>query len=129
MRKHCNFLAKAAEEDKRFAMCKEPKGNVWFCDPQGVSTSGYGLCFSAEDMAKIGLLCLNKGKVNVKHIVSSRWINTISTKAYLAGKEFRDMMYGYLWWTVNAEKTSMPQLAMALAFIPHNHKIYQKLSN
>ncbi|MEG1470563.1 MAG: serine hydrolase [Anaerovoracaceae bacterium] len=102
--KHSNYLAQTAEEHKHFTISKEPKENVWFCDPQGVGTAGYGLCFSAEDMAKIGLLCLNKGEKNDIQVVSSKWIDTISTTTYLAGKEFRNMSYGYLWWIINEEK-------------------------
>ena len=104
VKKHVNFLAETAEEHKHFTICKEPKENVWFCDPQGIGTAGYGLCFSAEDMAKIGQLCLNKGFINGKQIVSSKWIDTMSTPTYLTGKEFRNMMYGYLWWIINDEK-------------------------
>ena len=104
VQKHYNFFDETAEENKHFVMCKEPKENVWFCDPQGVGTAGYGLCFSAEDMAKIGQLCLNKGFINGEQIVSSKWIDTMSTPTYLTGKEFRNMMYGYLWWIINEEK-------------------------
>ena len=28
----------------------------------------------------------------------------MSTPTYLSGKEFRNMMYGYLWWIINDEK-------------------------
>lgn len=104
VQKHINFLAETAEEHKNFTMNKEPKENVWFCDPQSVGTAGYGLCFSAEDMAKIGQLCLKKGVINGKQIVSSEWIDVMTTPTHLAGKEFRNMRYGYLWWIINEEK-------------------------
>ena len=98
VQKHCNYLAKTPEEHKRFIMNKAPVDNLWFCDPQGVGTAGYGLCFSAEDMAKIGLLCVNKDRANNVSVISSDWIDYMSTTTYLAGKEFRHMRYGYLWW-------------------------------
>lgn len=104
VQKHVNYFAKTAEEHKNFTISKEPKGNIWFSDPQGIGTPGYGLCFSAEDMAKIGLLCLNKGVVDGVHIISSKWIDSISTTTCLAGKKFRNMRYGYLWWIIDAEK-------------------------
>lgn len=104
VQKHINYLAETAEEHKNFTINKEPKENIWFCDPQGVGTAGYGLCLSAEDMAKIGFLCLNKGVVDGVHILSSEWIDLISTTTCLAGKEFRNMRYGYLWWIIDAEK-------------------------
>lgn len=104
VQKHINYLAETAEEHKNFTINKEPKGNAWFSDPQGVGTAGYGLCFSAEDMAKIGFLCLNKGAVDGVQIISSKWIDSISTTTCLTGKEFRNMRYGYLWWIINDEK-------------------------
>jgi len=104
VQKHKNYLAETAEEHKHFTISKEPKENVWFCDPKGVGTAGYGLCFSAEDMAKIGLLCLNKGKKDGKQVISSKWIDAMTKATYLTGKEFRNMKYGYLWWIINEEK-------------------------
>ena len=76
----------------------------WFCDPQGVGTAGYGLCFSAEDMAKIGQLCLDKGNFNGNQIVPSEWIEEITKPTFTTGNKFRNMMYGYLWWIINEEK-------------------------
>lgn len=102
--KHSNYLAETAEEHKHFTMCKEPKTNVWFCDQQGIGTAGYGLCFSAADMAKIGQLCLNKGVHNGKQIVSSKWIEEITRPTYNCGREFNHMSYGYLWWIIDEKK-------------------------
>ena len=64
-----------AEEHKQFTIGKLPKDNIWFCDPEGLGTPGYGLCMSAEDMAKIGLLCLNKGIHDGKQIISKVYGN------------------------------------------------------
>ena len=104
VKKHSNYLAKTLAEHKKFIMNREPKENLWFCDPQGIGTAGYGLCFSAEDMAKIGQLCLNKGVINGKQIVSSEWIDLMTTPTHLAGKEFGNIKYGYLWWIINEDK-------------------------
>ena len=104
VKKHSNYLAKTSAEHKKFIMNREPKENLWFCDPQGIGTAGYGLCFSAEDMAKIGQLCLNKGVINGKQIVSSEWIDFMTTPTHLAGKEFGNIKYGYLWWIINEDK-------------------------
>jgi CubicO group peptidase (beta-lactamase class C family) len=101
---HNNYIAKTAEEHKDFIMNKKPKENVWFADPQGVGTAGYGLCFSAEDMAKIGQLCLNKGYYHDEQIVSSRWIDEMATPRTVTSKNFRNMRYGYLWWIINEEQ-------------------------
>ena len=50
---HKNFYAMSAEEHKEFTISKLPKEAVWFADPQGLGTPGYGLCMTAQDMAKI----------------------------------------------------------------------------
>ena len=104
VQKHINYFAKSAEEHKDFTMNKKPKENVWFCDPQDIGTAGYGLCFSAKDMAKIGLLCLNKGDYNGNQIISSEWIEESTKPIRTTGDKFRNMLYGYLWWIINEEK-------------------------
>lgn len=99
-----NYVAKSAEEHKTFIMSKLPKGNVWFADPQGVGTAGYGLCISAEDMAKIGQLCLNGGAYGGKRILSTDWLEE-STRTYMkCGRNFRNMRYGYLWWIIDEKQ-------------------------
>lgn len=99
--KHKNYFAESAEEHKEFTVNKKPKDNVWFCDPQDVGTAGYGLCFSAVDMAKIGQLCLMKGYYKDKQIVSSQWIDEMSKPQIATGVKFKNMLYGYLWWIIN----------------------------
>lgn len=96
-----NYLAKTAEEHKRFTIDKLPKDNVWFCDTDGLATPGYGLCLSASDMAKIGLLCLNNGIYEDKQIISSRWIQEMTEPMVVEGNNFRGMLYGYLWWIIS----------------------------
>lgn len=71
----------------------------WQQGPNGmVYTSGgdRGLWLRPRDMAKIGLLFLNKGNWKGQQIVSPEWVNE-STKshvnAFFAGSE-----YGYQWW-------------------------------
>lgn len=102
--KHVNYTAKSAEEHKAFMIEKTPKENVWFADPQGLGTPGYGLCMSARDMAKIGLLCLNKGRYRDRQIVSSEWIEEMTRPRAVESKYFRGMDYGYLWWIIDWQK-------------------------
>ncbi len=101
---HENFFAMNAEEHKQFTIEKLPKGNVWFADPEGLGTPGYGLCMSASDMAKVGQLCLNRGVWDGKQIVSERWIKEMTTPRPVESKMFRNMQYGYLWWIIHPEK-------------------------
>lgn len=97
IKKHINYYAETAEEHKAFTIEKTPKENVWFCDPDGLGTPGYGLCMSAGDMAKIGLLCLNNGAYDNKEIISSKWIKEMTRPRVVEGNNFRGMEYGYLW--------------------------------
>ena len=101
---HKNYYAETAEEHKAFTIGKTPKENIWFSDPDGLGTPGYGLCMSAEDMAKIGLLCLNKGCYNGKQIVSSAWIAEMTRPRVVESDHFRGMEYGYLWWMIDRKK-------------------------
>lgn len=100
------YVAPDAEAHKAFTVGKTPKGNIWFSDNKGVGAAGYGLCLSAEEMSKIGLLCLKKGIFNSKRIVSEKWLEE-STKVNLCcGEKFRNMKYGYLWWIIDENEGS-----------------------
>lgn len=101
---HKNFSARSAEEHKRFTIEKQPKENVWFADPQGLGTPGYGLCMSASDMAKIGLLCLNNGTWNGAQIISEDWLCEMTKPRTVESNRFRGMQYGYLWWIIHPER-------------------------
>lgn len=99
---HVNYYAKTAEEHKQFTMDKSPKTNVWFCDPLNIGTAGYGLCLSASDLAKIGVLCLNKGMYKGKQIVPLKWINEMFKPRTSALEDLQNMKYGYLWWILDS---------------------------
>ncbi len=101
---HKDFYAVTAAEHKGFISDKSPKNNVWFADPQGIATPGYGLCMSACDMAKIGQLCLQNGIWNGKKIVSSEWLREMLTPRKVESGVFGGLYYGYLWWIVHPER-------------------------
>ena len=101
---HVNYEAMSAEEHKQFTIGKLPKDHIWFCDRQGIGTPGYGLCMSAEDMAKIGLLCLQKGVFNGNRVISASWIEEMTAPRTVESDRFRGMDYGYLWWIIDREK-------------------------
>lgn len=96
---HSNYLAMTAEEHKEFTLSKKPRENIWFVDPQDIGAAGYGLCLSAEDMAKIGQLCLDGGICHGKQVVSSAWISESTRPRFWCDETFANMGYGYLWWT------------------------------
>lgn len=99
-----SFYAVTVAEHKGFIQDKSPKNNVWFADPQGIATPGYGLCMSACDMAKIGQLCLQNGIWNGKKIVSSEWLREMLTPRKVESGVFGGLHYGYLWWMVHPER-------------------------
>ncbi len=105
-----NYLAQTAREHRAFMLSKEPKGRVWFCDPQGVGAAGYGLCLSARDMAKLGQLCLNGGAYGGKRVVSAKWIEESTKPRVQCDERFARMRYGWLWWTPDADRRAYAAL-------------------
>ena len=101
---YVNYYAKSAEEHKQFTIGKLPKERIWFADRDGLGTPGYGLCMSAEDMAKIGLLCLNGGIYNNRRVVSAGWIEEMTQPRAVESDRFRGMDYGYLWWIIDRQR-------------------------
>jgi CubicO group peptidase (beta-lactamase class C family) len=59
---------------------------------------GGGLWINSEDLARFGLLILNKGNWDGKQIVSAKWISEATTPS-AHGPD-----YGYLWWLNTKQK-------------------------
>ncbi len=100
--RHSHFCAADEKEHREFTVSKLPKEHIWFGDPMGIGAAGYGLCFSADALAKLGQLCLNGGMYAGKRIVSAEWIDRITTPAHVCGREFGNLSYGLLWWIIDA---------------------------
>lgn len=62
---------------------------------------GGGLWINSEDLARFGLLVLNKGKWKNRQLVSPQWF-TDAVKPSDSGRD-----YGYLWW-LNTQKRQWP---------------------
>ena len=58
----------------------------------GGGHSGAGLFISAEDMARFGMLFLNKGKWKNEQLISTDWIKKATTPSV------PNVNYGYMWW-------------------------------
>ena len=95
---HVIHGASSKEDQFEYLMSKKPRRNEWYCDPQGAVTAGWGLCMSASDLAKIGAMVLGKGVYQGKRIVSSEWIDKMTSPLVEPGKMFGYMQYGYLWY-------------------------------
>lgn len=96
----------ASDKDDQFdfLMNKAPKKNEWYSDPKDTVTAGWGLCLSAEDMAKIGVLILNSGEYDNKRIISTNWIKEMTAPRIALGERFGNMSYGYLWYRPHKDK-------------------------
>jgi len=71
----------------------------WETSPQGIDV-GYGdMWLKPHDMAKIGLLYVNKGRWGNKQIVPSAWVE-VSTKGHIDATLYDK--YGYQWWVDSA---------------------------
>lgn len=67
----------------------------WEESPEGINTGGWGLRMQVESMAKIGQLLLNKGNWEGKQLISSEWVEEMTSSLQETG-----MMdtYGYHMW-------------------------------
>ena len=59
------------------------EGAVWDSNPQGVNIGGWGLHVKTEDMAKLGLLLLQKGKWNEQQVIPEAWVEEATTRKIL----------------------------------------------
>lgn len=55
------------------------EGMDWETDPMGISVGGWGLRLKTEDIAKMGLLFLQKGKWSGKQLLPASWIEEATT--------------------------------------------------
>lgn len=79
----------------------EPLGidsGYWWITKDSCETGGWGLHLAQKSIAKIGQLCLNKGKWNVEQLISEDWIN-LSTAPYI--QTYWTDKYAFHWWINN----------------------------
>jgi CubicO group peptidase (beta-lactamase class C family) len=85
-------------------------GDPWWQDWEGYYIGHGGLRFTSRDAAKFGLLYLNHGEHAGTQIVSADWVRkSLQTysenvgsgapKGGRVGRYFRDIGYGYQWWS------------------------------
>jgi CubicO group peptidase (beta-lactamase class C family) len=103
----CSTDLKSFAEEHLFSVLDVEVGD-WIKDLEG-NYNGHGdLHFTARDAAKFGLLYLNDGEYEGNQIIPAVWVNkslqTYSEDAwdYRVGRNFKDIGYGYQWWSVTA---------------------------
>jgi CubicO group peptidase (beta-lactamase class C family) len=77
---------------------------TWWEGPRGIHSPAFGLSLKPRDMAKLGLLVLQKGKWNGKQIVPEKWITEATSPHVLEAKTGNKADYGYLWWQRNVQQ-------------------------
>ncbi len=70
----------------------------WEKGPEGIEKGGWGLYIRPEDMAKIGVLILNKGVYGEKRIISEAFLRDATRAHSVAPASFGDFNYGYQLW-------------------------------
>ena len=75
----------------------------WLKDPQGNCFGGNDMYFTVRDMAVLGYLYLNNGKMNGQQIVPEDWVNKsvvpFSGTSTTSWGKLSKYGYGYFWWT------------------------------
>ena len=82
----------------------------WSTDAHGNNNGCGNLHLTARDAAKLGLIYLNNGQYKGKQIIPADWVEAslenYSTDAWITkdkvnhiGPYFRDLGYGYQWWS------------------------------
>ena len=101
-----SHLKPYAEENLFSPMGVEP--GEWGTDWEGHNNGCGDLHLTARDMAKFGLLYLNDGEYEGNQIILADWVRdslrTYSEDAWDNIGRFRDIGYGYHWWSATADE-------------------------
>ncbi|MDR2746500.1 MAG: beta-lactamase family protein [Treponema sp.] len=74
----------------------------WDSSPQGINTGGWGFMVTLEDIAKFGLLYLNRGTWRGKRIIGAAWVDEAALphadNSVTGGSADWSRGYGYQFW-------------------------------
>ena len=75
------------------------KNYEWAVYKDGITMGSFGISTTPREMARIGHVVLNRGYWNGQQIVSSVWIDEMTSVKVLAEKvNYYGKSFGYLWW-------------------------------
>jgi CubicO group peptidase (beta-lactamase class C family) len=101
----CGSNLKSYAEEHLFSPIGAQAGE-WGTDWDGHNNGCADLHLTARDMARFGLLYLNDGEYAGNQIIPSHWVHdslqTYSEHAWDNIGRFRDIGYGYQWWSARA---------------------------
>lgn len=66
--------------------------------PEGICKGGFGMYLAPEDMAKLGMLVLERGMFAGRRYLSEEWIDAMTAVHNRPDKSFGDYGYGYQTW-------------------------------
>ena len=66
--------------------------------PEGIAKSGWGLYILPEDMAKLGVMVMNKGVWQGQRLLSEEWLQQMSHKQIASTRAGHRFDYGYQMW-------------------------------
>jgi CubicO group peptidase (beta-lactamase class C family) len=78
----------------------------WERDPQGYPFGGHGIELRTEDMAKLGVLFLNRGRWGGEQVVPADWVRQATAVHFRGSSNWgpvQRVSYGLLWWLVSAD--------------------------
>jgi len=80
----------------------------WRQDPKGYHIGGFGLGFSARDLAKFGFLYLNNGYWDGQSVVPEHWVKESTEQQIKAFHHplYGTFWYGYHWWVKQVDGCS-----------------------
>ncbi|XRG80669.1 serine hydrolase [Rossellomorea sp. GAMAL-10_SWC] len=71
---------------------------IWHEDSKGINIGGFGLSLTTDDLLKLGILMMQKGKWNNTQIISSEWIEKSTKAKYHTYPHVGS--YAYHWWVL-----------------------------
>jgi hypothetical protein len=74
---------------------------TWVASPEGINAGAYGLNVHTEDIAKLGLLYLQRGQWNGAHILPAAWVDEATARQTSNGSNPSsdwDQGYAYQFW-------------------------------
>ena len=101
---YTNHGDSSKEDQFDYLMNKNPRKREWYSDPQDTVTAGWGLCSSAQDLAKIGEMIRKDGRYKDQQIVSKDYLKEMTSVHVQPGERFGFMGYGYLWYRPHGDE-------------------------
>lgn len=98
----------------------------------------YHMWFSTRDMARIGLLMLNRGKWNEKQVISEKWVNEMLKQRTTSEEIIENVPvmktaviqygYGYMWWLFeNSEDKRLKNAYSALGAMGQSISVFPEI--